>query len=454
MMSLNNKELLRILLLLSTASTTTRMTSHAATTTSTTAMDTTPTALSRTAATLLDDSMWTKPKTSSSSSTLLSTLSSDQFHQQMALDRANPTFSQDYVTLLWEAFKVSFMVTRSEFGWISNVEEQFSRRYDTLKGFADFNDQALVAKTNDGVCYAAFMGTQAANPLDQIQNVNLFGPQIVGNTNCKVRGGFHDAYYTSYYDELRPEIDACVSSCSGSGGCPLVVTGHSQGGSIAVVAAIDLQEYEPLVMTFGALPVVMNETLNCNGIVAENHYRFVNVIDGVYDKYSMSLPLGAEHIGHLILLDDTNYPLAYPGMNSNFIRLPTNAQTHDRNIYFSRIQGLFDNHLFPIPLTGWPEGHICNFDDECNGSDICANGEVSSCALCSDAIIQVFICLELILTYVRTSLFQSPSVKWDIRVDLNATLVKKMGIVIRENVYGEAYEGFVLGNQVHQMVSH
>ena len=174
----------------------------------------------------------------------------------------------------------------------------------------------------------------------------------------------------------RESVDDCVASCDG--GCPLVLGGESNGGAAAVVASIDYAHYNPEVITFAA-PKAVKKNSACTAIKEENHYRFVNTANGKYDCVVMQINIFNErHVGWPIYLDDLNFPLQSTGISESKSRTPTTMALHEWSLYIERIEGMVDRKCFPVPVAKWPDGHYCNYDDECDSlycvKDECKRG--------------------------------------------------------------------------------
>ncbi|CAB9501093.1 expressed unknown protein [Seminavis robusta] len=212
------------------------------------------------------------------------------------------------------------------------------------------------------------MGTDPCNLFDQFQNIWPFST-CVPNSDCAVRSGYYNAYYNSYYKKMRHAVTSCVESCGAGVQCPLILHGHSQGGSIATIASIDLREYNPITMTFGTPRAILKSDActPCNILDTSRHYRFINTIDGRYDERVMNnLFCNYRQVGNAILLDNDNSPtIATVGLDNDLIRSPTDVGIHDQLIYTERINAIADPGCFPIPLTNWPAGHWCSEGDEC-----------------------------------------------------------------------------------------
>lgn len=237
--------------------------------------------------------------------------------------------------------------------------------YDSFQVWRNFNnaDLALLA-TQDGVCYAAFRGTIEWNILDAIQVYERTTKQV---GDCKVRTGWYNAYYSGYYKEFRQAVDDCMQATPGS---QLVVTGQSQGGSNAVVAYMDLKEYNPIAITFGALRTIVGD---CDSYDFSRHYRYTNSYDGLYDAWPNRFSKIAKHFGQAIQLDaSAAAPGVYLGLNDDRANQRVSYSIHKPWKYLDSLRNMKDTGCSPIQLSGWEDGHWCSFNDECD-SGACVN---------------------------------------------------------------------------------
>jgi hypothetical protein len=148
-----------------------------------------------------------------------------------------------------------------------------------------------------------------------------------------------------------------------------------------VVASIDLRQYDPLVVTFGT-PRALDITVEnpCTDFNAEKHYRFVNTVkkqdtrrrffgnkdnEPVYDSVAMSDTTGSQTLGLTLLLDDVNWPIAYPEFNDDTTRDPQKRSAHSQDLYRDRINAIYERGCFPVPIGKWTQGHYCQYNDEC-----------------------------------------------------------------------------------------
>jgi len=119
------------------------------------------------------------------------------------------------------------------------------------KGFTD-TQAAVLNKLNSDRIYLIFRGTDKS--IDWMNNVQ-FRQQIYpyGDGNTDVR--FHQGFMTAYL-AVRERLLEALSTFTGQ---EVVITGHSLGGALATIAALDLQynfgqanDLRFIVNTFGA----------------------------------------------------------------------------------------------------------------------------------------------------------------------------------------------------------
>lgn len=255
------------------------------------------------------------------------------------------------------------------------------------------NDATLLTKQR-GVCYGVFRGTFQASWTDIRQNLDLSSHSVDG-TSCNVRLGFYRAYYNKYQTNFEQKVKQCVASCGKTKDgkkrkCPLILTGHSQGAAVAIVASLALKQYQPTTLAFGPLKTVVTTSSNnddnkevCTDIDSNNVYTFVVASGGRYDDVPYRNPIG-KTVGHVLLLDEGN-TVAYTGRNDITRRQPFTRTIHAVELYKARVQELLrekDNNNnknvnkggpFPITITQWSDGHWCNYPDECNSKDCVEN---------------------------------------------------------------------------------
>jgi hypothetical protein len=253
---------------------------------------------------------------------------------------------------------------------LSDVPSEF----DTIDSWCDIDDTAIVARQNK-TCFGAFRGTVSVNPLDQAQ---LFDCRMTDFRNCRVRDGFKRGYKASYYLHFRKAIAECMEHAN-----ELVLTGFSQGGSVAVVASIDLKDYHPVVITFGAVRTLEHpceQHLN-----SSRHFRFINVgltdeKEIAYDYWPNVFTKQATHVGHAFLMDSTSASNqgVYLGLDNDSTRTPKSRDVHQYDRYHDSLKNLLvttnTTTCDAIVLSGWEDGHFCTEHDECRNKAFCVNG--------------------------------------------------------------------------------
>lgn len=249
--------------------------------------------------------------------------------------------------------------------------------YDEIEFFNDEPDQAIVAK-KEGRCYLAFRGSIQTID-DWLQNAGLGDATIykdnidTGNIedSCEVRGGFADFLSTAPVARGRADLQKCVDTCEDPNDC-LVLTGHSQGGATATVAAVTLHSLNPILVTFGQPPTM---DPGCPYIANDRFYRYVNWIQEPGDKQDIGFDLvvyapnwvsGSEHYGFNILVgeDPTSVYLGgfgndiefFPDIGDNKVLAHTVSGANYS--YQERINNLYAN-LPDIGVSGSVPGTVC-----------------------------------------------------------------------------------------------
>jgi pimeloyl-ACP methyl ester carboxylesterase len=263
--------------------------------------------------------------------------------------------------------------------------------YDSFGFFDDEPDQALVAQKM-GYCFAAFRGTTLTAD-DWRQNFKLGNEEVCKGSKkgdeqcCSTRTGYFQAYNTAYKNDMEDAIRACAKDCLNPDEC-VVLTGHSQGGAVAAVAALFLSDLNPYVITFGQ-PATVDQP--CPLITSERYYRYVNSKDSVagrihgvsYDPVPFTPGLGADSFGHLILLSSDTTGVAYIGLDAqdSFHPLDLKAEAHSMGGvsdsdtlpgYLDRIKAIMHaysrNQTYPVRTSGYVAGTLCSEGKECEST--------------------------------------------------------------------------------------
>lgn len=332
-----------------------------------------------------------------------------------------------------EAF-LNRTVTAAELSAIANGSQPNPKRYDFLRTFADGNNHAIVAR-QDGTCFVAFRsdlpaGVWTERVWDRIGSFfrgdldNLEEACSPGGQCCHLRSVVHRSFKkASFRSAMETAVQDCVAQCPD---CPVVLTGHSQGGActlkkyatlvyychtplffipfshetfplvvaVAHAAGVYLAHWNPVGITFGAPKVF--EAGGCDAVDSSQWYRFVNSVQSQYRRsygsppggliYDM-LPLSydgvptepflfCDHIGHHLILS-LNRNVAYIGLDSSNDFKPTyeeagkmTAVNPDRFKagYLDRLRFLREEYrtrkAYPVEL-GFGASNLCTDDAEC-----------------------------------------------------------------------------------------
>jgi hypothetical protein len=111
---------------------------------------------------------------------------------------------------------------------------------------------------------------------------------------------------------------------------------------------------------------VVRREARCSDIDSGKHFRFVNTQNGNYDGVAMSRTLNpAVQVGHLLLLDEHNFPVAYGGLDDDSERIPHSGEPNSIDTYTTRLSTMAKSDCFPLPVGKWEDNHWCGYDEEC-----------------------------------------------------------------------------------------
>lgn len=307
-------------------------------------------------------------------------------------------------------------------------------------------DAVYAARIRNEYCVAAFRGTynrQDDPRKDWESNFDIepveFSMEDVSekekksdadaDSMCDMHSGYHNSYFNFEYRlSVEDFLQTCSEKCPE---CDVVLTGHSQGGGIAEVAALYYKKARAsppdnlYVITFGA-PQGLGA--GCAPLFAREErcrfYRYIMTVEGtfgrglVYDPVPMVSPRytlgdfdndgildesessdsyarhgGLAYLGHEIFLnDDHSSALALGPFDGHYnvgstkydLTLASHQGVRYMDVLVEQSQGIFlgsekyydrDDYDCYLPTDGFPLGARCNKDE----SDLhCASG-VSEC---------------------------------------------------------------------------
>jgi len=153
-------------------------------------------------------------------------------------------------------------------------------------------NSALIGETVDGIV-VAFRGTQPSSPLDWLQNAAVY-LKPVKNIPGRIHEGFYGAA-KRLYDPIKQILleyylnnnNSSSSSSNNNKPKPIYLTGHSKGGSLAVLTALLMSQDPQLpnatkVVSFAAARVGSSEFAryyNENVLPPENNINYENDLD-------------------------------------------------------------------------------------------------------------------------------------------------------------------------------
>mmetsp|Transcript_16647 Transcript_16647/g.45778 ORF Transcript_16647/g.45778 Transcript_16647/m.45778 type:complete len:490 (-) Transcript_16647:212-1681(-) len=235
-------------------------------------------------------------------------------------------------------------------------------------------DAVYVARVGDYYCAAAFRGTARFQPTDWWTNLKVEAvPLFPWEDNCNVHQGYYEAYTEfKYRQPVEDFLRTCRIDCPT---CEVLLTGHSQGGGIAEIAAMhylyDTVEYNPpppYVITVGGMQSL---GAGCSSLLSREQrcrwYHYIMAKEGFMgrDLFYDAVPFlvaeflspsndddneedssgdstytrngGVAFIGHEILVSDADPSAAlYAGFDSH------------RHVDFSKLDKTGGAHLYTL----------------------------------------------------------------------------------------------------------
>lgn len=327
-----------------------------------------------------------------------------------AVAQDEPVLDERVMKLSVEAAKLSALAYDNATTYATGVDENGTTLYEHpdyefITFYTDEPDQAIVAK-KDGRCYLSFRGT-TQDISDWFQNIGLGSVDIYKNNDitsgesCNARGGYADFLFSPLIQQGAADLEACASTCTDPDDC-VILTGHSQGGAIATLAAILLYSDNPILITYGQ-PLAVSR--GCDLLLSDRIYRYVNSLlleeEGeepyiAYDPVPL-LPAagqGRGHYGYYLLLGDDTTALKFLGVDGEDSDFAPGAQISavphtmgglDPFSYEARVTSLFDNGVFPVNINGFSPDTPCDLDnsllcssDDCGLDEVCATVPTSA----------------------------------------------------------------------------
>ena len=279
-----------------------------------------------------------------------------------------------------------------------DLDETNSEDYSMYTTYQDGRDQAIVAK-KDGVCYGAFRSSHQPhwnNWTRKFDFRNIDACVKKKDTNsinddkiecCSVRTGDLNAFQSQFADAFEADLRACVEECTQTSNMNvqeqncLILTGHSQGGSIANIASIYFQDLNPVVIAFGHAPAIH---MPCPLIDSTSIYHWINSKDvggvRIFDPIPFITQSKADFVGHTLILDEEGFSssIAYMGIDDSVfgsMHLDVSSIVHSRKNYLKALKNLNEKEEYPIQAYGFEDGTSCAQTDALCKSNRCQNGE-------------------------------------------------------------------------------
>jgi len=292
--------------------------------------------------------------------------------------------------------------------WSGRLAEQVDNPYnnteswDSLQFWRKEPDAVLLGR-KFGLCFLTFQAT-VDGPADFFQLVapglREFCTLDDPNACCEVRTGTWNAFYADYMNDALAAVDECVQECEDPDTC-LILSGISQGASVAAMAGAVLRKYDPWVFQFGLLPALFPD---CNIFNPDKYVVFINsgICQALWFRFLVyDFPwtirsrgevnrgwvfiVGEDPSGIVNLGLDAQeferewWPLVVMGFSAHALR--------DERSFCPRIDGYierleaskvyYDAKIggidYPVRQTGYNSNTYCSLDDECNFGDCILN---------------------------------------------------------------------------------
>lgn len=159
--------------------------------------------------------------------------------------------------------------------------------------------QGMFGEVNKDTFVIAFRGSEETGVADWITDLKIsqqvFPYKESGNKKIKVHYGFIEAYQSVREAVLKGAKDTPLKK--------IICTGHSLGGALATLAALDIQfncpDKQVECYTYGSPKVGNKDFVESYNKRVPNTFRFVNGIDAV----PQIPPIAYEHVGKELKLE-------------------------------------------------------------------------------------------------------------------------------------------------------
>jgi hypothetical protein len=275
---------------------------------------------------------------------------------------ASSTLGEDLIELSFRGMELAAAVQRQDPNAV--VGSKF---------YIDGPNAALFVKEGD-YCFISFDSTKP-NGADWWQNLDPSYDEICSSSGdcCGARAGFVRAYMSpNYKDSLEADVRLCMATCPQ---CEAVLVGHSQGGAVALVAAIAMADIKPSIITFGQPASIVG---SCPLVDVDKYYRFVNTIVDAYGNLDYDpvsyFSIRADQMGKLFIMgnDDENVVYYGDGNGPNPILFGFQFNAHDLSAHVNSLQSYLGKG--EIGTSGWRVGFSCNVNEECMDKS-CVDGQ-------------------------------------------------------------------------------
>jgi hypothetical protein len=293
--------------------------------------------------------------------------------------------------------------------------------------FEEGIDAILATKHEDGYCLLGFRGTTKFQVLDWLSNLDANPVEYNGGDNnnldnttptgCDLHSGYYESYVNfGFKSEVEEYLEDCTRDCPT---CDVVLTGHSQGGAIAEIAALFSNDrYDgkstpqpPFVISFGAPHALgakclewLSEDERCRwyhyvmatkegglfgtGLVYDpvatlysNTFLMFNDTENVIER-TFARNGGIAYPGHMIIVSSEDPSSSYYGGFDGRFTIVTTDMTIDKTGDAHRY-GLYEtileeqNDLYAagnttLPTHGFSVGSVCDtHQDMCGDGSVC-----------------------------------------------------------------------------------